>query len=312
MKLLKAQLVVAIVSCIPLCSAYPKLIVAGGTNVADKAYDGLFRGWSGYVQPLLNVSVTNRATALSSVRSTYNTPAWERTLALVQKKDFVVLEFGLDDEGDPQYKPKNGTYNLKPSLPGTGDETVTLKYEVVDTVRYPNGTEKPVKGSAKNVTEVVHTFGWYLKNMIIDVRENEAHVIISSRIPKNWSTTGNKTTDMLPTDYVFRDHARKVAEEMKADFVDHTYYTLRYLKELGPVDSKKLYGLGAGKPGPKVPADLYTSKEGGKGMADFSILTNFALLHDLHSPTTTTNPVLPPNLSIWKPPLLPLITFTYH
>lgn len=232
-------------------------------------FNDQFRGWSGAVAPFLNVSIMNQATPQSSVRNTYNSPAWVRTLALVNKNDFLVLEYGLDDEGDPQEKPKNGSLNLRPSLPGTGDETVTLKYGVVDTQKFPNGTLVDIKGTSRNVTEVVHTFGWYLKNMVIDVREKEAHVIISSRIPKNWNTipgVGNTTTDTLPTDYKYRDYAQKVADELKVDFIDHTYYTLRYLQELGPVESRKLYGYRSVKSKTQVATDLFTSKAGGKGM----------------------------------------------
>lgn len=221
-------------------------------------------------------------------------------MRLLKKDDFVVLEYGLDDEGDPQNKPKNGSLNLRASLPGTGDETVTVRYEVIDTVQLPNGTTQVVKGSARNVTEVVHTFGWYLKNMIVDVRDQEAHVIISSRIPNNWETVkaaGNKTIDTLATEYKLRDYAQKVAEEIKAEFVDHTYYTLRYLQELGPVESKKLYGYRP-EPGQEIEKKLYTNVKGAKGMADSSMLPDLALLHYLHftsslSPTTTLRPLLP-------------------
>ncbi|KAE9966904.1 hypothetical protein BLS_001238 [Venturia inaequalis] len=272
MKLTNTQLAVAIASFIPLCSAYPKLIIAGGTNVAPKISSQFseLRGWTGYIDPLLNVSVISSQTIPNaSVRTTFQTGSWERTMRLLKKDDFVVLEYGLDDEGDPQNKPKNGSLNLRASLPGTGDETVTVRYEVIDTVQLPNGTTQVVKGSARNVTEVVHTFGWYLKNMIVDVRDQEAHVIISSRIPNNWETVkaaGNKTIDTLATEYKLRDYAQKVAEEIKAEFVDHTYYTLRYLQELGPVESKKLYGYRP-EPGQEIEKKLYTNVKGAKATA---------------------------------------------
>ncbi|QDS73604.1 hypothetical protein FKW77_001690 [Venturia effusa] len=270
MKLSNTQLIAAIAFYIPLCSAYPKLIIAGGTNVADR-FGERYRGWSGWIDPLLNVSVMHQAIPQSSVRNTFNTPGWQRTLALVGKDDYVVLEYGLDDEGNPQERGKEGGLNLRPSLPGIGDETVTLQYSLVDTRRLPNGTVEIVKGSARNVTEVVHTFGWYLKNMVVDIRDRDAHVIISSRIPKNWKTVqdiGNKTTYTLSTDYKFKEYAQQVAEQLKVDFVDHTYYTLRYLQELGPVASQKLYGYKSLKPGGGSGTDLFTSKEGGKATAE--------------------------------------------
>lgn len=236
--------------------------------MADRSANGAFRGWSALVAPFLNLSLINTAVSPSSVRTTFNSSQWERTLSFVKKGDFLVLEFGIEDEGDPAFKPKNGSYNLRPSLSGTGDETITLNYTTVDTVKFPNGTTKVVAGSAKNVTEVVHTFGWYLKNMIVDARDKEAHVIISSRIPKNWkpvAMTGNKTIDTLPTDYKFRDYAQQVAKELFVDFVDHTQYTLRYLREKGPVASNKLYGYREPRNNQEIRTDVYLSRDGGKG-----------------------------------------------
>jgi rhamnogalacturonan acetylesterase len=270
MKLSNATMAAA-AACPPICvSAYPKLLITGSTTVAPTFMDA-FVGWGAHIAPFLNVSVMNQAVAQSSLRNTYNSPAWARTLSLVSAGDFVVLEYGFDDEGDPRAPaPKNGTVNLRPSLPGTGDETVTLKYDVVQSLTLPNGTLATIKGKNTTKTEVVHTFGWYLKNMIIDIRDKSGHPVISSLIPKNWNTTtgeGNVATDTLPTDYKFRDYAQQVADELKVDFVDHTYYTLRYLQDLGPVESRKLYGYSkSGRNGKNLVTDAFTSKAGGKGM----------------------------------------------
>jgi rhamnogalacturonan acetylesterase len=266
MKLANATIAAA-AACPPICvSAYPKLLVTGSTNVAASFLSN-FVGWGAHIPPFLNVSVMNQAIAQSSLRQTYNSPTWARTLSLVSPGDFVVLEYGLDDEGDPlALPPKNGTLNLRPALPGTGDETVTLKYDLVQAVK--NGTAG-VKAANTTRTEVVHTFGWYLKNMVIDIRDKSGVPIVSSLIPRNWATTitaTNVTENTLKTDYKFRDYAQQVAEELKVDFVDHTYYTLRYLQELGPVESKKLFGYSkSGRNPANIQSDAYTNKAGGKG-----------------------------------------------
>ncbi|TID24436.1 rhamnogalacturonan acetylesterase [Venturia nashicola] len=305
MKISNTQLAVAITACISLCAAYPKLIISGGTNVAEKFEDGLYRGWPGFLLPLLNVNIMDQAVHESSVRSTYNTRPWDRIYNLVRPDDYVVLEFGIEDEGDPQYRTKNGSLNLKASLPGTGDETVTVTYVVTDTKTLPNGTVVDVPGSARNQTEVVHTFGWYLKNMVIDMREANARVIISSRIPKNWNMAANGTTDTLDTNYKFRDYAQQVAEELKVDFVDHTYYTLRLLKELGPAESNKLYGhKSIGSPN-RIGLD-YLNMEGGRGMAEsfysprICATPLFALPSYYDSPPNVSKLLSPNNLFSFK------------
>jgi rhamnogalacturonan acetylesterase len=284
MKLGNATMAAA-AACPPICvSAYPKLLLTGSTPVASSFMD-IFTGWGAHIPPYLNLSVMNQATPLSSVRQLYNSPAWSRTLSLAAPGDFVVLEFGIDDDGDPLAAvPKNGTRNLRPALPGTGDETVNLTYDILTLTKNGNAT---VKTTNTTRTEVIHTFGWYLKNLIIDIRDKSAVPIISSHTPRNWynvSTTSststtltpgtngsNTTKPVLPTEYKFRDYAQQVSEELKVDFIDHTYYTLRYLSDLGPTESSKLFGvvkMSARNATTVVRSNVFTNKAGAKAFAE--------------------------------------------
>jgi rhamnogalacturonan acetylesterase len=263
MKLSNGTLVASAALCLLVrtINAYPKLLIAGSTTVASTG-DNIATGWAPYIAPYLNISVLNLAVPRSSVRQTYGSPQWLRAVNLVSPGDYVIIEYGQEDEGDPLAK-DNATRTLRPTLPGTGEEivTVTLEQRTAD--------------KTLNSTETVHTFGWYLKNMIIDVRAKNGNPILSSLIPKNWASAPadlaplpgtavfNGTKSTLQTAYPFRDYAEAVAQELKTEFVDHTTYTLKALQDLGPADAVKLYVKGTNS----TKAGLYTNSKGGRAFA---------------------------------------------
>jgi len=239
-------------SCPPACvSAYPKLLLTGSTTTASLG-DGPISGWGTYIAPYLNVSVINMANARTSTRSTYNDGTWTKLLSLTQPGDFVVIELGQDDEGNPR---QNGSSQAALyTLPGIGDETITVTTNAPAakgiTFAPKGNSSTQGTGSARvSKTEVVHTFGWYLKSMIVDVRYKQGIPILSGQIPRNWRAAGtplpgaitNETKALIQTSYKFRDYAQQVAKDMLADFVDHTAYSLKALQDLGPVESNKLY-----------------------------------------------------------------------
>ncbi|KAF2432127.1 rhamnogalacturonan acetylesterase [Tothia fuscella] len=220
-----------IASCPPICNAaYPKVLIAGDSTTAN--YDqSRMQGWGFYLNEYVNMSVMNLAKNGRSTRSFRNEGLWAQVLTLVQPGDFVIIEMGHNDDGD--IRAKNNTRAYRHTLPGTGEEIIGYK------------------ALGANKTEVVHTFGWYLKQMAIDVREKSGIPIISSLTPRNSWSGGNKTTAMLNTNYKFRDYAKESAEAVKSDFVDHTSYSLRAFRELGQLETKKLFPLDNTHTGPE-------------------------------------------------------------
>jgi rhamnogalacturonan acetylesterase len=217
---MKISNLTAVAACPPICvSAYPKLLIAGDSTTAN--YEGgPLQGWGYFINQYVNLSVFNLAKNGRSTRSFRNEGLWRNLLSLASPGDFVIIEMGHNDNGPvPKIVNKNDTTASRRVLPGTGDETV-------------------VQTTGPNQTEIVHTFGWYLKNMIVDVREKKCIPIISSMTPRyNW----DNATNTLNADYKYRDYAKTVAEELKAEFVDHNRYSLRELQNLGPVDAKKFF-----------------------------------------------------------------------
>ena len=178
---MKLANVTAVASCPPICvSAYPKLLIASDSTTAN--YDGgPLQGWGRYIGEYVSLSVMNLAKNGRSTRSFRAEGLWNNLLSLTAPGDFVIIEMGHNDDGDPTRT--NDTRAIRKTLPGTGGESVPV-----------------IVG--RNRTEIVHTFGWYLKQMIIDVRDRSGIPIISSMTPRNnWD---NKTAT-LQTNYNFRD-----------------------------------------------------------------------------------------------------------
>jgi rhamnogalacturonan acetylesterase len=117
----------------------PTLFVVGDSTANNNANGG--RGWADPFVTYFDttkINVLNRARAGRSSRTFFTEGLWDRVLDEMKTGDFVLIQFGHNDGG-----PLN-TDRARGSLPGLGEET----REVV----MPNGK-----------SEVVHTYGWYMR-----------------------------------------------------------------------------------------------------------------------------------------------------
>jgi rhamnogalacturonan acetylesterase len=117
------------------------------------------------------------------------------------------------------------------TLKGTGSETVI----------------GPLKDGGN---ETVHSFGWYLRTMISDVKKRDAIPLVSGMVPQN-SWEGGKFRHEWP----MAKSAETVAHEEKVEYVDHTKYTADRLESLGEGKVKQFF-----------PNDsTHTNSEGARG-----------------------------------------------
>jgi len=120
-------------------------------------------GWGAPVTAffdLTKINVVNRAFGGTSSRTFYRGFFWKDLQPHLKKGDFMILQFGAND---------NGGAKGKGALGGIGDET------------------------QMNNDETVHTFGWYLKQFIVETRAQNATPIICSLTPrKGWSPDGKQ------------------------------------------------------------------------------------------------------------------------
>jgi lysophospholipase L1-like esterase len=160
---------------IPAKAELPTLWLIGDSTVrngskGDNGPDGQW-GWGGPITAyfdLSKINVVNRALGGTSSRSFYTTNLWKDLKPLVKKGDYVMMQFGHNDGGKPE-----GVYpNGRASLRGVGEETKEVE-------------------TTPGTKEVVHTFGWYLKQFVAETRAQGATPIICSLTPrKRWSDDG--------------------------------------------------------------------------------------------------------------------------
>lgn len=144
----------------------PTVFLIGDSTVRNgrgNGYDGQF-GWGdpleAYFYPS-KANLLNRAVGGTGVRTFQ--AQWKTILPLVKAGDVVLIQFGHNDNGP------------RGPLKGIGEET------------------EERDDAAKTGKETVHTFGWYLRSYIADIRAKGATPVLCTLVPRNNWTNGKIT-----------------------------------------------------------------------------------------------------------------------
>lgn len=198
----------------PANPALPTLWIAGDSTVKCPAP---MRGWGQEIGAWLDpakLNVANRAIGGRSSRTYFTEGRWEEILASLKKGDFVLIQFGHNDVG-----PIDARSKFRGSLKGTGDETAEV-----------------VKADGK--TEVVHSFGWYLRHFARTAREKGATVILCSPVPhRDFDRDGHYREDWQE----WRGWIQECARAEEAAFIDLAQLIGREYARLGPEGTKPLF-----------------------------------------------------------------------
>jgi lysophospholipase L1-like esterase len=144
-------------------AALPTFHIVGDSTVKSGGTGAGLWGWGERIAPFFDtnkINVVNHAIGGRSARTFFTEGRWQKVLDAIKPGDFVIVQFGHNDQGrigDPAMKGR-------PDGKGIGDETVE------DTK--PDGTK-----------ELVHTFGWYMAKFTTDAQAKKATVILVSPIP---------------------------------------------------------------------------------------------------------------------------------
>ncbi|KAF5254516.1 hypothetical protein FANTH_774 [Fusarium anthophilum] len=187
-----------------------KLLICSDSTTANYATGNALQGWGFYIQDYTTLTVSNLAKNGRSTRSFINEGLWSDLLSKTASGDFVIIEMGHNDDGDP-------TTSDRATLPGTGEETVTVT-------------------TTTGSKEVVHTFGWYLRKMVADVKAKGATPVISGMVNRNY-WTGNTLQSKWP----FADYAEAVAKAAGVEYINHTKYSVALFQAMGPTKAKTYY-----------------------------------------------------------------------
>ncbi len=184
----------------------PTFHIVGDSTVKSGGSKGMF-GWGERIAPFFDtnkINVVNHAIGGRSARTFFTEGRWERVAAQIKPGDFVIIQFGHNDQGrigDPANK-------NRADGKGTGDEVVE------DTK--PDGTK-----------ELVHTFGWYMSRFASEAKAKGATVIISTPVPhkQRWET-GRDFEALAGWD-------AQVAKKNEALFLDLTLVVTDTYKKIG-------------------------------------------------------------------------------
>ena len=200
--------------------ALPALFIAGDSTAARGAgerQEGWGEPFAAYFDPA-KITVVNAARGGRSSRTFITEGHWDQMLAQVKAGDTVLLQFGHNDGGPINDEPPP-PLRARGSLPGLGDETREI--DNVLTKRH----------------EVVHTFGWYMRRMIADVKAKGASpVVLSLTVRNRWS--GGRIERGSGR---FSGWAFEIAKTAAVPFIDVTNNAADELERLGEARSTALY-----------------------------------------------------------------------
>ncbi len=204
----------------PANEALPTLFLIGDSTVRNGRGDGPGGqwGWGDYLGKhfdLHKINVVNRAVGGTSSRSFQTSGYWDRVLGMMKKGDFVMMQFGHNDNGSPTNGPS------RTSLKGVGDETV-------------------VAVSTNGQTDVIHTFGWYLRKYVENARAKGATPIVCSLIPRNTWKDGK----IVRGKETHAGWAEQAAQAESAPFVDLNEIIAEKYDVLGREKTTSLFAEG--------------------------------------------------------------------
>jgi lysophospholipase L1-like esterase len=203
----------------PADPALSTLFLIGDSTVRNGRGDGAGGqwGWGDYLGQyfdLKKINVVNRAVGGLSSRTYLTQGHWERVVAMLKPGDFVMMQFGHNDNGSPTNPPPG-----RSSIKGAGDET------------------QQVTNPTNGVAETVHTFGWYLRKYIADTRAKQATPIVCSLVPRKIWRDGK----IVRNKESHAGWAEQVATAEGAAFVDLNEIIARRYDELGPEKVNPLF-----------------------------------------------------------------------
>ncbi len=197
----------------------PTLFLIGDSTVRNGRGDGGNGQW-GWGEPITayfdarKINVVNRAVGGLSSRTYFTQGHWERVKAMLKPGDFVILQFGHNDDG-----PLDDAARARGTIKGTGDET------------------KEIDNPITKQHEVVHTYGWYLRRFIVEARAAGATPIVCSPIPRKIWRDGKIARNS--EDY--GKWAAEIAAAEGAPFVDLNEIIAQRYDALGPQKVEPLF-----------------------------------------------------------------------
>lgn len=204
--------------------ALPTIFVAGDSTAA-KNNGNPTQGWgvpfADYFDPA-KVNVANLARGGRSSRTFVSEGLWDKLLAQVKAGDFVLIQFGHNDGSPVNEDPSVPREKMRSrgTLPGIGEET----RDIVNVL-----TGQP---------ETIHTYGWYVRKMIADVRAKGATPVLLTLTLRNIWKEGRIERGSGS----YRAWTTQLAQDNGVALVDLTRLLADHFQVTGPEKMKEFFG----------------------------------------------------------------------
>jgi rhamnogalacturonan acetylesterase len=197
----------------------PTLFIVGDSTVRNGHGDGAHGQW-GWGEPIVDlfdrskINVVNRAIGGRSSRTYITEGHWADTLALMKPGDIVLFQFGHNDSG-----PLDDPARARGTIPGVGNES------------------KEIENPILKRHETVHTYGWYMRQYVVDTIAKGATPIICSPIPRKiW-----KDGKVVRNADNYGGWAREIAMQQHIAFIDLNAIIAEHYDQLGQQEVEPLF-----------------------------------------------------------------------
>lgn len=185
----------------PANPALPTLWIVGDSTAdqsIDRRHEGFagVQGWGVFLPAFFDASrlnVVDIARGGRSSRTFITEGFWASALRLIKPGDIVLIQLGQND-----VFPVNDSTRARGTLSGTGSET------------------QEIDNLYAHKHEIVHTFGWYIRQIVQDTKAKGATPIVMSLTPRNVWKDGHIEVGVGE----YRAWDRTIATEEKVPFID--------------------------------------------------------------------------------------------
>jgi rhamnogalacturonan acetylesterase len=194
----------------------PTLWIVGDSTVKNGTRGE--KGWGEVIGKYFDQSkihIANHAVGGRSTRTFFTEGRWDKIMAACNAGDFVLIQLGHNDGG-----PINDNSRARETIRGTGDQTQEIDNQL----------------TGKH--EIVHTYGWYMRQYVRGSLEKKMTPIICSPVPRVPKSLVNEG-DLEKSDYV--KFSQEVAEQEKIPFIQLNGLIIRKYVGLSVSEVKSRY-----------------------------------------------------------------------
>ncbi|WP_303921430.1 rhamnogalacturonan acetylesterase [Draconibacterium sediminis] len=189
----------------------PTIYIIGDSTVKNGRGDGAGGLW-GWGDPLVQffdtsrVNIENHALGGTSSRTFRSKGLWDEVLRKIQPGDYLFMQFGHNDDG-----PINDDFRARGTIYGISDAT-----EEIDNM-------------LTGAHEIVHTYGWYIRQYIAEAKAKGAIPVVVSPIPRNDWENGQVPRN----DTKYGLWAKEVANSEEVEFINLNEIMATAMEKLG-------------------------------------------------------------------------------